>query len=125
MPQSMHLRRALTRLLAAVMLLTAAVAPLRHPSHAGPLLTVEICSGDGIVLVQLDADGAPVAPEPAAAPCQICHALPTVAVPPQPVVPSLDRLVVAHDLTRPDAAPRGPPPHILPNHPPTAPPRLA
>lgn len=121
----MDFRRGLIRLLAAVTLVTAAIMPLRHAGHAGPVLTAEICTGDGIVLVQLDADGAPVAPVAAVEPCLLCHALPAVAVPTAPTVPSLDRLVVAVDLSRGDAVPRAPPAQAFPDHPPTAPPRLA
>lgn len=121
----MDLRRGLIRLLAAVTLVTAAIMPLRHAGHASPYLTAEICTGEGIVLVQLDADGAPGAPTTAAEPCLLCHALPGVAVPTAPTVPSLDRLVVVVDLSRGDAVPRAPPARAFPDHPPTAPPHLA
>lgn len=121
--------RAVLRCLAAVMFLTAAGTPVRHAPQAAAAgsdaFLVELCSADGasrLVGMSDDPAGQPREHEHASAPCLLCHALPAPAVPPAPVVPSLDRLAVAPDLTREDCAPRAPPPGRARIHPPTAPP---
>jgi hypothetical protein len=113
------------------MVLAAALAPLRHAPQAataaGVVFLVELCAADGtsrLVPAPDDPPGQSGDRGCAAAPCLLCHALPAVDVPPAPAVPSLDRLVVATDLTRGDCAPRAPPPGRARIHPPTAPPLL-
>lgn len=118
-----RLRRPLARLLATLMLAIAAAIPLRPASHATPApFAIELCTAEGIVRIALEPDEDTPAPGAAAAPCLLCHGLPGVAVPAAPAAPSLDRLIVARDLTRADAAPRAPPLAAVPDHPPTAPP---
>lgn len=128
---AMRCWRTVLRCLAAVIFLTAAAMPVRHAPQAAPAGSipwlVELCSADGIVRLVPAPDGPPGEPaglDHTAAPCLLCHALPAADVPPAPAVPSLDRLVVAADLTRSDAAPPAPPLGRACNHPPTAPPRL-
>ncbi len=120
------------RLLAAVVLITAAGLPLRAPSHAAPRgepWLVELCTLAGKVTIAVGPDGQPLEPaeqqDQAASPCLLCAALPGAELPPAPAVPSLDRLVVRRDLTRGDASPRPPPLLAAEDHPPTAPPATA
>lgn len=119
------------RCLAAVIFLTASMMPVRHAPRAAAVeadvFLVELCSADGttrLVAIADDHPGQTGGDGHPSAPCLLCHALPALEVPPAPAVPSLDRLVVATDLTRSDSAPRAPPPSRARIHPPTAPPGL-
>ena len=122
-------RSALLKVLAAVVLITAAGMPLRAPSSAAPggdVWLVELCTLTGKVTIAVGPDGQPLDPpkheDHAALPCLLCAALPGAELPPAPALPSLDWLVVPRDLTRGDASPRAPPLLAAEDHPPTAPP---
>lgn len=76
----------LRRLLAAVLLLQAVLAPSLCLAGGQAGMMVEICTAEGLRLVHATPDGTPAEPVHDGA-CQVCHALPQgadLALPPLP-----------------------------------------
>ncbi|MDN3567781.1 DUF2946 family protein [Paeniroseomonas aquatica] len=101
----------LRRLLAAVLLLQAVLAPSLYLAAGQATLAVEICTAEGLRTLHAAPDGTPAGPGHDGA-CQACHALPQGADLALPALPAPAWVALAAPAAAPASLPsgiRGPP----------------